>query len=185
MTTFLAFLRAINVGGYAPVTMTDLKGAFAAAGCRNVRTYIKSGNVAFDAPASGSPALFAKVQTKLRSLLDDEPVVLFRTLREIEQLVRSLPFKKFEKETDAKLYVSLLAARPTSSPRMPVMSTKEALDVFPTRGLEVFVVSRRKANGTYGFPNLFIEKELGVLATTRNWNTITKFAAFARKDASG
>jgi uncharacterized protein (DUF1697 family) len=33
--------------------------------------------------------------------------------------------------------------------------------------------------GRYGFPNNFIEKELGVPVTTRNWNTVGKIAALA------
>jgi uncharacterized protein (DUF1697 family) len=43
----VAFLRAINVAGHAIVRMADLRQAFADAGCRNVRTYIQSGNVVF------------------------------------------------------------------------------------------------------------------------------------------
>ena len=42
---------------------------------------------------------------------------------------------------------------------------------------EVFLVSRRKANGFFGFPNAFIEDQLGVPATSRNWNTVTKIHA--------
>lgn len=49
------------------------------------------------------------------------------------------------------------------------------------KNLEVFIVSRRKKNGFYGFPNNFIEKELGVSATSRNWSTVTKIVAFAHR----
>lgn len=48
--------------------------------------------------------------------------------------------------------------------------------------LEVFIVSRRKKSGFYGFPNNFIEQELGVTATSRNWSTITKIVALARQE---
>ena len=41
---------------------------------------------------------------------------------------------------------------------------------------EVFIVSRRKKNGFFGFPNAFIEQELGVSVTSRNWSTVTKIA---------
>jgi hypothetical protein len=46
---------------------------------------------------------------------------------------------------------------------------------------EVFVVSRRKRNGSYGFPNAFVEAELGVQATTRNWSTITRIVELLKK----
>jgi hypothetical protein len=50
---------------------------------------------------------------------------------------------------------------------------------------EVFVVSRRKKNGFFGFPNNFIEEALAVSATTRNWSSIIKIVDFVRKEADG
>ena len=50
--------------------------------------------------------------------------------------------------------------------------------------LEAFIVSRPKPNGFFGFPNNFIEKELVVSATTRNWSTVTKLLEFSRKAMS-
>ena len=47
--------------------------------------------------------------------------------------------------------------------------------------LEAFIVSRRKPNGFYGFPHNFLEAELKVPATCRNWNTVTRIAEFVRK----
>ena len=35
---------------------------------------------------------------------------------------------------------------------------------------------RPQENGFYGFPNAFIEQQLGVSATSRNWSTIKKIA---------
>ena len=43
----------------------------------------------------------------------------------------------------------------------------------------MFIVSRPNPKGFYGFPNNFIEKELRVAATSRNWNTLTKIVKFA------
>jgi hypothetical protein len=47
-------------------------------------------------------------------------------------------------------------------------------------GLDLFVVSRPLPDGRYGFPNLPIEKRLGVAATSRNWNTLVKVLELAR-----
>jgi hypothetical protein len=51
------------------------------------------------------------------------------------------------------------------------------LEVVGIQELEAFIVSRPKTNGFFGFPNNFIEKELGVSATTRNWSTVKKMLA--------
>ena len=42
----VALLRGVNVGGKNPLPMAELAGLFTALGCREVRTYIQSGNVA-------------------------------------------------------------------------------------------------------------------------------------------
>jgi hypothetical protein len=47
---------------------------------------------------------------------------------------------------------------------------------------EVFLVSRLKPNGFFGFPNNFVEEALGVPATTRNWSTVMKIVTFVRSD---
>jgi uncharacterized protein (DUF1697 family) len=60
------------------------------------------------------------------------------------------------------------------------VSEKEALEVIAIGDREVFVLSRRKKNGFFGFPNAFIEQELGVAATSRNWNTVTRIVKFAQ-----
>ncbi|MGH7671685.1 MAG: DUF1697 domain-containing protein [Gemmatimonadales bacterium] len=172
--THVAFLRAINVGGHAIVKMTALRDAFAAAGCKNVRTLIQSGNVVFDAPAETTAALVQRIRAKLRDLLGDEPGVFFRTIRDIARLVKLAPFKRFATRRGIKLYVAFLSQKPRRRPRFPLRSASEALDVIGMKRLEVFVVSGRKKNGFYGFPNALVEKELGVPATSRNWSTIMK-----------
>ena len=52
------------------------------------------------------------------------------------------------------------------------------------KNMDVVIVSGRKKNGSYGLPNNFIEKELGVSGTTRNWSTVTKIVELARKEGS-
>jgi uncharacterized protein (DUF1697 family) len=154
--------------------MTDLIDAFTAAGCTGVRTYIQSGNVIFESPEERSAAVFQRIRVKLHDLLGHEPGVLFRTFREVENIVRSAPFQTFESERGVKLYVVFLSEKTARKPKFPLVLSKEELEAVGMKPLEVFVVSRRKKNGFYGFPNNFIEKELGVSATSRNWSTVTK-----------
>lgn len=108
----------------------------------------------------------------------------FRTVREVERIVGSAPFKAFEAESGIKLYVAFLSQKPRSNPRFPLLSPKEALEAVAMKNLEVFIVSRRKKNGFYGFPNNFIENELEVSATTRNWSTVTRIVELVRQEPS-
>lgn len=95
-------------------------------------------------------------------------------MSEVESLLRATSFKDFEHEPDVKLYVAFLYEKPSMKPPLPLLSSKEGLEAFKMKEREVFLVSRRKTNGMYGFPNNFIEKEFGVPATTRNWSTVKK-----------
>ena len=178
MTTHVAFLRAVNVAGHASVRMADLRAAFAAVGCQSVRTYIQSGNVLFDAPAAEIPTLLPRLRQAANKLADGPITVVFRTLRELASLVRAAPFRDFEDEAAVKLYVAFLAQRPRRTPALPIHVPSDGLEAFRIKNLEVFLVSRR-VRGRFGFPNNFVEKEFGVPATTRNWNTVTKLVALA------
>jgi len=182
MTQYVAFMRAINVAGHARVKMDVVKETFASAGCQCVRTYIQSGNVIFESPEEDMTTISERVRTKLRQLLGEDPVVFFRTVHEVEAIVKGNPFRDFEAEPDTKLYVTFLAERPSGQPQFPLLSSKEALEAIAMKNLEVFIVSRQKKNGFYGFPNNFIEKEFGVSATTRNLSTLTKIVEFVGKE---
>ena len=178
--THIAFLRAINVGGHAVVKMADIRQSFARAGCLNVRTYIQSGNVLFELPAGPRAAIVEKVRRNLRALLGHEPDILFRTGRDLERLVAEAPFRGLEGQPGIKLYVVFLSRKPARKPTLPLVSAKEAVEVVAMTDREIYVVSRPKKNGFYGFPNEIAEAELRVSATSRNWNTVTKLVELAR-----
>lgn len=184
MTTEVAFLRAVNVGGHAPIKMADLKRVFASAGCKNVRSYIQSGNVIFEAPRGARAAIRRELEKRLAKLAGEQVAVAYRTLRELRQAADAAPFATFAAKGDSKWYVGFLVAPSKVRPELPLSFPKEGLEFVGMTKTEVFVVSRRVKN-LYGFPNLAIEKELGVPATTRNWNTVTKIIALAGAESAG
>ena len=178
--THVAFLRAVNVGGRSVIKMADLKTAFEDAGCVNVRTFIASGNVLFDARSEMPAALLKRVRAACRDLLGAEPVICFRTLDEIDLILAANPFGRLVDDRSIKLYVAFLDRTPASPPKLPIVDAKELIEITTGLDRELFIVSRRKPSGMWGFPN-GVAESLGVMSTTRNWNTVTKLAAFARR----
>jgi uncharacterized protein (DUF1697 family) len=91
MQTYIAFLRAVNVGGTGKLPMAELRAMAEAIGFADVRTYIASGNVVFQSALSE-----AKVKAALEESLADyagKPVgVLVRTGRELAAVLRANPF---------------------------------------------------------------------------------------------
>ena len=171
--THVAFLRAVNVGGKGLVKMADLQKAFTAAGAKNVRTVIASGNVIFDAPAALGP-MRDRILKKVGALLGSEPLIVFRTLPYLERLIEAAPFGARVSDRRIKLYVLFLSGKPKQLPAFPITIPKEAIEVPGMYEQDALIVSRRKPNGMYGFPGLWTEKELGVASTARNWNTVVR-----------
>ena len=178
MPIYISMLCGINVGGHKRIKMDQLRRSFEALGFEQVKTYIQSGNAVFEARAGDLDGFQGKIEKRLRDHLGVDVKVMLRTSREIENLVNLDPFEKAGRDPNVKKYVAFLYGKPGSRPELPLISAKEGIEVFLVKDLEAFSLSR-EVKGRYGFPNNFIEKELSVPATTRNWNTVCKVAALA------
>jgi uncharacterized protein (DUF1697 family) len=160
--------------------MSDLQLAFARAGGCDVKTLIQSGNVIFDAAGKDAARVARKAAAALRRKLGTEPDIVLRRLSDIEALIQRAPFATVEPVPTIKLYVAFLSREPVVMPALPLISVPEALEVVRIDGREAFIVSRRKKSGFFGFPNNFIEQQLRIPATTRNWSTVTRIAGIGR-----
>jgi len=150
MNKYVAFLRAINVAGHATIKMTDLRARFERAGGQTVRTEIQSGNVLFETPAGDAARIVRNVRDGLRRTLGVNPEIMVRRVDEVEALLESAPFRDWEAGRGVKLYVTFLARQPGRRPALPMVSTREALEVIKIKGREAFVVSRRNRRGSSG-----------------------------------
>jgi uncharacterized protein (DUF1697 family) len=92
LSMFIALLRGINVGGRTMVPMAQLKNNFEHLGFQNVRTYINSGNVIFEAPLAMNPRqLESAIEAELKRAYSFDIRVIVRTAQELAQTVRSIP----------------------------------------------------------------------------------------------
>jgi len=177
MPSFVAFLRAVNVGGANVVRMADLREAFAAAGFHQVTTFRQSGNVRFE--AAGTPAVVQrKAQAAVTKLMKQDTAVMVRTRPQLRALLKADPFGDLRKlgPDEARLYVSFLGKVPDKA--LPKASPTGDLEFLGRRGKDVFSVGRR-VRGHSGNPNAFVEKELGVRATTRYWSVVEAMVELA------
>ena len=77
--THLALLRGINVGGKNKLPMNDLAELFVEAGCKDVRTYIQSGNVIFNASRAVYPASPDRITALIAERFGYRTPVILRT----------------------------------------------------------------------------------------------------------
>jgi uncharacterized protein (DUF1697 family) len=183
MTKYVAFLRGINVGGKRLIKMEDLRRVVESIGLKDVLTFIASGNVLFETSQTNRDALAKKIEKKLLTAFGHDVPVVLQTIDELKDLLRTGPFKKVKPSADVMMCVTLLCAEPKGGPKLPHQSAIENLEVLAIKHRAAFILCRRKKNGMFSFPNNFFEKEFGVVATTRQWNTIVRIVDFAEAEA--
>ena len=108
--TYVAFLRAVNVGGKGLLRMTALATACEAAGCRNVRTFQAAGNVIFDAPPSRLPAVARRMRRQVSAALGGDVSLAIRSIAELRTILDAAPFGNLIGDRRLKLYVVFLCA---------------------------------------------------------------------------
>lgn len=180
MTKYIALLRKVNVGGNNLIKMDALREVFETAGFKKVRTFQQAGNVVFESNAKNPAAIGGKIEKLLSNSFDTDSRAIIFSLDELAKIAKRNPFEGVE-SGDVMLCVAFLADKPAHKPKVPLKSTTENLELIAVKDRTAFVVARRKKTGWFGFPNNFVEKELGVTATTRQWSTLRKLIDFAER----
>jgi uncharacterized protein (DUF1697 family) len=176
---YIALLRGINVGGHQ-VKMDALRDHFAALGLANVGSYIQSGNIFFESDETDRAALRARIEAYLHDALGYAVPTCLRTVDEFASILARDPFAGIEVRPDMRLSVSFLTGPVPIEPDLPSRTPKGDFELVAMTPTELFVVwyliNGRPGNG-YGF----LEKKLGVAATTRFWHTAAKILAAATR----
>ena len=175
MSRLVAFLRGINVGGHI-VKMDELRRHFTAVGCKDVETFIASGNVIFATPSRGAEALQQRIEDRLRRALGYEVPTFLRTELEVAGIAGHRPFDAAQLESAVSLNVGFLAEPVRPVGRKRLMALRTEVDDFRVNGREVYWLSRRKiSESTISYAAL--EKALETSATFRGLRTVERIAA--------
>lgn len=183
MSTMVALLRGINVGGRNSVPMKELRTELTAMGLTDVATLIQSGNVVFGAPQRAGARLAEAIADRVEEVFKVHPTVMLRSVDELEAVVANNPFHEPGVDS-AKLHVAFLAKQPTAKAVARLDPDRSPPDAFAVHGKEIYLqlpngIGRSKLGGD------FFESRLGIPATTRNWRTVTKLLELARTAHDG
>lgn len=171
MNRYIAFLRAINVGGTTIIKMAELKRMFDSFSLENVETYIQTGNVIFESKESKASLLEDQIEHQLEKTSGKKIQLFVRTVREVAAMVENCPFDPKEAET---VHVVILQKKPSKKSMEQLNSLRSEADDFAVIGREAFNLRRNRERSV--FSNNLMEKTLGVAGTTRNLTTIKKLA---------
>jgi uncharacterized protein (DUF1697 family) len=171
MSAYIALLRAVNVGGTGKLAMEELRGMCETCGFTQVRTYIASGNVVFNARGRES-AVKAKLAAALRAFAGKPVGVMVRTGPEMAAVLAANPFRKAAPNRTVAIF----------------------LDQAPPADLLKGVSGRRNEEIAPGAREIYVhygdhmaDSKLKIPAamagTARNMNTIAKLAEWAASGA--
>lgn len=171
MTSFIALLRAVNVGGTGKLPMADLKAMCESAGFRLVRTYIASGNVIFESKLDET-AVRKALEKRLRVYAGKPVAVMVRTAAEMAEVLAKNPFPNAPGNRTIAIFLDATPPR-------------DALESMSGRVDEEVGLGRKEIYVLYG-ANMARSK-LKIPAakngTARNMNTVAKLAAIAAAES--
>ena len=168
---YVAFLRAINVGGHI-VKMDQLRKIFASMRLQNVETFIASGNVIFEA-AGDARALERKIEKGLATALGYEVEVFLRSIAELSAIAQHEPF---EGPLDGcSLFVVFLKDSPKAAARKRYAGLRLEEDKLTINRREVYWL--RRGSMTDSPVAVPLGKVVGNGGTMRNVTTVRKLAA--------
>jgi uncharacterized protein (DUF1697 family) len=169
MPTYVALLRAVNVGGTGKLAMSRLQSICADAGFTRVETYIASGNVVFDSRAKPA-AVKAELEARFAAALGKPVGVMVRTAGEIATALAANPFAKAEPKLT---YVFFLDAAPP----------RDTLDTIRGQTDEKLACGKREIFVHYpsGMGRSKLRIPAASAGTSRNMNTVAKLAAMAAR----
>jgi len=173
---YLAFLRAINVGGHQ-VKMAQLKALFETLGFSGVETFIASGNVIFNAPARQTEAqLRGRIEQHLHTSLGYPVPTFLRTPAQLAGIVANAPLHVPEHEPTHTVHVGFLHTVPSTAVMQLLQDHETDMDTFACEGRELYWWCRGKTTDSLvTWPKL--ERLIKLNVTMRNMKTVKRLVA--------
>jgi len=178
MKTWIILIRGINVGGNNLIPMKALKLRLTEAGFSGVRTYIQSGNVAFESEITKTGQICADVQACVETHFGFAPKIMALSATKFAKIIKDNPFPNAVDEPK-NLHISFLA-RPAKNADMEKIESLKAENERIV--LTNYAAYAHLPNGVWKSKLAAnLEKCLGVPATARNWRSAGKILELSKK----
>lgn len=176
--TYLALLRAVNVGG-SVVDTAALRELVTGLGYGRVRSWLATGNLLFDAPSAEAAQLEARLARETTNALGIDTVFFVRSVAEWASIVAHNPFPAAARDDPSHLVVVVLRRAPGAAEARRLQASIEGRELVRP-GDRCLYVTYPDGIGRSKLTLARIERALGSSGTARNWNTVLKLDALAR-----
>lgn len=179
MTTFVAFLRGVNVGGRRRIKMGELTELLNALGYGSVVTYLQSGNCVFQAEERDSRRISRRISEMIRDRFELDVAVLVLTGEELLSIHRNNPLLQHPGSDAESFHATILAEPAASAEEKELEALRSPSEEFALGDRAIYLSCPEGYRKTK-LTNSVIEKRCGVPATTRNWRTLSALAELVR-----
>lgn len=176
MPTYIALLRAINVGGHAKLPMADLRAFFVRVGFDDVQTLLQTGNVVFNGGKKPVASLEHLLETEAAKRLGLQTDFMVRTVQEWKALVAGNPFPDMARRDPSHLLVMFLKGDAEPKRVKALQARITGREAVRAKGKHAYI-TYVDGVGRSRLTNAVLERALGTSSTGRNWNTVLKLAA--------
>jgi len=180
--TFIALLRAINLGSHKPIAMSALRDFVADLSFTDARTLLQTGNVVFRGEAQSAGKLEHLLEMEAKAHLGLDTDFFVRSAKDWKALVSRNPFPDEARRDPSHLVVMFLKDAPDAKSLATLRAAikgPEIVDVAEKQAYIIYPVGIGRSRLTHAL----IETKLGTRGTSRNWNTVLKLAALAAEMA--
>lgn len=175
MARYVAFLRAVNVGGRI-VKMEELRRIFEAAGLKDVQTFIASGNVIFSTSAASTAKVEETVERHLQKTLGYAVPAFVRSVAEVAAAAAHRAFTENDVAIAGAHIVAFARGPLDATGKKGLAALESPIDRFATRGREIYWLSTPR-QGESKLTLVKFERAIGMPATMRSMTSVGKLAA--------
>lgn len=178
MTTHIALLRGINVGGHRKISMAELRDFVFGLGFEDVQTLLQTGNIVFRGGKRSGADLERLLEVEAEKRLGLSTTFVVRSEKELRVVIERNPFPNEAKTDPSHLVVMFLKDAPQASAVKALQAASRGPEIIRGDGKHLYVVypdgiARSRLTAS------LIEGKLGTSSTARNWNTVVKLSALA------
>lgn len=174
---YAVFYRNLNLGRPNSPTRAQFEQAFLDAGAIEATSFLTNGTLVFALRGrTSAKAVLARASKNLHAVCGLQEPGFVRTVPYLAGLVKSAPFKGIDPACVYALCITFLEPGADWPPQAIKPPGRGDVQLVQFTASEVLSLSLMVGN-TPGSPNAYLEKTLGVPATSRNWNTVTRLVA--------
>jgi uncharacterized protein (DUF1697 family) len=174
--SYVALLRAVNLGGSTQVRMGDLRDRLSESGFDKVRTLLNSGNIVFQFGVERREEIERRIEDVVAGSFGRPTECFVRTGKGWQNVIARNPFLTEAAEDPGRMTVLVLKAAPPAAAWKALQASITGREIVRGDSDHGYVVYPDGQGHSRLTPDR-IERALGTRGTIRNWNTVSKIGS--------